>query len=75
MVVRVKMLQNRGFECNKVIVDHKRGLVALGNRIPGVEVDAICAGDHVHLVDIQIRRLKEMRRGVLNGIPYTLLKN
>ena len=72
MMGHIKLLENRGFPCNKVIVDSERGLVGLVNRIPGVEIDVVGAGDHLPLVDIQIQRLKEMCRAIVSGLPFTL---
>ena len=55
MMGHIHLLENRGFPCNKVIVDPERGLVGLANKIHGVEIDVVGAGDHLPLVDIQIQ--------------------
>ena len=75
MIGHINLLENREFSCNKVIVDPEKGLVGLVNKIPGVEIDVVGAGDHLPLVDIQIRRLKEMCRAIVSGLPFTLPRN
>ena len=75
MIGHINLLENRRFSCNKVIVDPEKELVGLVNEIPGVEIDVVGTGDHLPLVDIQIRRLKKMCRAIVSGLPFTLPRN
>ena len=54
------------FDCDHVIMDPEKELIELNNMIPGVRIDAVDTGDHLHLVDAAIRRLKKMRRFVVS---------
>jgi hypothetical protein len=65
-------LRSRGFEPNRIHVDHHKSLVALQTSFPGVEVDVSGAGDHLSKVDIKIRRLKEMMRSIVAALPFKL---
>ena len=39
-----------------------------------IELDIVGAGDHLNKVDARIRRLKELMRCVIAGLPYSLPK-
>jgi hypothetical protein len=58
-----------------VIVDPLKALKNLEGSIPGVAIDATGAGDHLPKVDAKIRRLKEIARSILAGLPYSLPRN
>ena len=75
VMVHLNLLENRGFKCNRIIVDPERALVKLRNMIPGAEIDLVGAGDHLNLIDIQIRRLKDVGRAMISDLPYVLPKN
>jgi len=66
------LLRMFGFDARIVFVDPFKSLVGLRGTIPGVEVQATGAGDHLPKLDIRIRRIKEMARAVLNGLDYKL---
>jgi hypothetical protein len=67
-------LRSRGFEAKKVMVDPHKSFQALQGSFPGVEIDPTRAGDHLDKIDTKIRRLKELMRSVISGIPYRLAK-
>ena len=50
-MVHLNLLENRGFTFNRVIVGPEHALVKLTNMIPGVEIDVVGAGDHLHFLD------------------------
>jgi hypothetical protein len=68
----INTLRSRGFEPTHIYVDPQRGLEALQGSFPGVEVDTSGAGDHLVMVDTRIRRIKEIMRAVIAGLPYRL---
>ena len=55
-----------------MFTDPEAGLVAIQNKILGETVEPAGAEDHLHKVDIRIRRLKEMMRCVIASLPYSL---
>ena len=75
IMAQVKMLQLRGFTVDRLMVDPERYLLALENKIPGLFIDPVGAGDHLHKVDARIRRLKDIMRTVIADLPYSLLLN
>jgi len=68
----IDLVRMFGFNVRIVFVDPFKSLVALRDRIPGVEVQPTGAGDHLPKLDIRIRRLKEMSRAVLSSLDYKL---
>ena len=68
----VNLLRMFGFDARIIFVDPFKPLVGLRGSIPGVEVQATGAGDHLPKLDVRIRRVKEMARAVLNGLDYNL---
>ena len=48
--------------------------MALQGSYPGVEIDPAGAGDHLNMIDTKIRRVKEIMRSVIAGLPYKLAK-
>jgi len=68
----IDLLRMFKFNARIVFVDPFKSLVGLRGTIPGVEVQATGAGDHLPKLDIRIRRIKEMARAVLNGLDYKL---
>jgi len=55
-------------------VDPHKALAALQGFFPGTEVDVSGAGDHLDKVETKIRRIKELMRSVIAGLPYKLPK-
>lgn len=72
---QINLLRSFGFDVNYVQVDPLRALANLKGSFPGVEVDAVGAGDHLPKVDAKIRRIKETCRSIIAGLPYELGKN
>jgi hypothetical protein len=70
----INTLRSRGFEPRVVYVDPHKTLVSLQGRYPGIEIDPAGAGDHLNDIDTKIRRLKELMRSVIAGLPYPLAK-
>ena len=70
----LNLLESHGFKGVRVIIDPQKGLMALRNKMGDVEMDPVGAGDHLHVVDASIRRLKETMRCVVSDLPYTLPK-
>jgi len=68
----VSTLRSRGFEPIKFYVDPHKSLTALKGEFPGMEIDDCGAGDHLDKVDTRIRRIKEMVRSIIAGLPYRL---
>jgi hypothetical protein len=71
----INTLRSKGFEPTTVYVDPQKGLTALQGSFPGVEIDASGAGDHLPMIDTKIRRIKEIMRSVIAGLPYQLHKD
>ena len=71
---QINLLRSRGFEVAKIFVDPQPALKAIQFSFPGIEIDVSGAGDHLDKVDAKIRRIKEMMRSVLAGLPFTLPK-
>jgi len=71
----INTLRSRGFEPTIVYVDPQRGLDKLQGSFPGVEIDITGAGDHLNMIDTKIRRVKEIMRSVIAGLPYQLHKD
>jgi len=67
-----QLLRSRGFEPELVMVDPQKALAALEGAYPGVEIDTAGAGDHLDKIDAKIRRIKEMMRSIIAGLPYSL---
>jgi hypothetical protein len=70
----INTLRSRGFEPNRIMVDPFKSLVAVQNAFPGIEVDPSGAGYHLDKIDTKIRRIKEIMRSVIAGVPYKLAK-
>jgi len=68
----INTLRSRAFEPSVVYVDPQRGLEKLQGSFPGTEIDISGAGDHMNMVDTKIRRIKEIMRSVIAGLPYEL---
>ena len=73
LISHMHLLESRVFTVNRVITDPKPRLVALQNKIQGVAIETVGAGDHFHKVDARIRRLKKIVRSVIASLPHTLL--
>jgi len=68
-------LHSRGFEPKVVYVDPQSGLKSLQGSFPGIEIDVSGAGDHLDKIDTKTRRLKELMRSVVAGLPYKLKRD
>ena len=53
-------------------MDPQNALAALERAYPGIEIDTAGAGDHLDKIDAKIRRIKEMMRPIIAGLPYSL---
>jgi hypothetical protein len=65
-------LRSRGFDSKKIMVDPHKSFESLQGSFPGVEVDLSGAGDFLDRIDTKIRRVKELMRSVICGLPYRL---
>jgi hypothetical protein len=72
MQAHINMLQSRGFKPVRIYFDPAKVLHALEGSFLGIEVNTSGAGDHLNQVDTKIRRIKELMRAVLAGLPYKL---
>jgi len=54
----INLIRMFGFDARIVFVDPFKSLVGLRGSIPGVEVQATGAGDHLPKLDVRIRRVK-----------------
>jgi hypothetical protein len=70
----INTLRSRGFDTRRVYVDPHKSLHALQGSFPGVEIDPSGAADHLNVIDTKIRRIKEIMRSVIAGLPYKLAK-
>jgi hypothetical protein len=71
----VNTLRSKGFDPTHVYADPQRGFGALQGSFPGVSIDVSGASDQLEVVDTKIRRIKEIMRAVLSGLPYRLHKD
>jgi len=71
----VSTLCSRGFEPKTIFVDPHRTNLSLENAYPGIAIDATGVGDHLEKLDSKVRRIKEMMRSVIAGLPYKISKN
>jgi hypothetical protein len=69
---QINLLRSRSFEAKRVLVDPHKSLMALVGGFPGTVIDACGAGDHLDKVDAKMRRIKEMMRSIIAGLPYSL---
>jgi hypothetical protein len=69
---QLEVYRSRGFAPVRVHVDPHSTFQTLTTKYPGVVIDSSGAGDHVPKVDIKIRRLKEVYRGVKEDLPWKL---
>lgn len=72
LLAQVKTLRSRGFDVQVAHVDPQSSLRALQGQFESFQLEVGGAGDHLELVDAKIRRLKEMMRSVIAGLPYKL---
>jgi hypothetical protein len=68
------MLNTRGFNPVRLMVDLHKMLASSETSFPGAEVDLSGAGDHLNKIDSKIRYIKEMARSVVAGLPFRLGK-
>ena len=66
----ISTVQSRGFLPTIIHLDPQKGFAALDPHIPGVEVDIGGAGDHLNVLDVEIRHVKEIFRSVLDSLPW-----
>jgi len=71
----INTLRSKGFEPAYVYADPQKGFKALEGSFPGVAIDVSGAGDHLAVVDTKIRRVKEIMRSIIAGLPYRLPKD
>ena len=72
LMSHVSLLDSHGFRVTRIITDPQKGMESLRGKLGPVELDIVGAGDHLNKVDAKIRRLKELMRAVIAGLPYTL---
>jgi hypothetical protein len=63
-------LRSRSFDGKKISVDPHKSFQALQGSFPGVEIDPSGAGEHLDRIDTKIRRVKELMRSVVSGLPF-----
>lgn len=71
---QVNLLASRGFKARLIHMDPQPGFRSLKGSIAGLEFDEGGAGDHAEKIDQKIRRLKELVRAVVAGVPWNLPK-
>jgi hypothetical protein len=67
---QVSTIRSRGFEPTVMYLDPQPGFVPLVGQIPWVEVDISGAGDHMDVLDVKIKHVKEIMRSVHSGVPW-----
>ena len=73
-MTHVGLLQSKCFVVSRVELDSERGLLALGNKFPGNDIDVVGAGDHLPNINAVIRRVKEICRNINASLPFKLPK-
>jgi len=68
-------LNAKGFVVKKITVDPQSSLVAMRDRIPGVTVDVVGAGDHLPAIDVRIKMVKETIRSVNSNAQWNVPKS
>lgn len=75
----INIFKSKGFNPKIIHLDPQRGFQALRGHFGEIDVDIVGAGDHIPEIDIKIRRLKELIRGVVThikwDIPRSLIKD
>jgi hypothetical protein len=74
IVGMVLQYRSRGFRIDKLFSDSERGMEA-SKRIfhaEGIDLDLSNAGEHVPIIERNVRFIKERIRTVLSGLPYRL---
>ena len=66
----VATIQTRGFHPTLLHLDPQKGFAKLEVSIPGLEVDIGGAGDHMNVLDVEVRHLKEVFRSVHSSLPW-----
>ena len=61
-----------GFRVRIVRVDPHKSMVCLRGRFPGIEIDISGAGDHLPVVDVRIRHIKENARTLIQSLDFDL---
>jgi len=69
---QLELLRSRGFVPVRVFTDPQSLFRTLTTRFENVVIDSSGAGDYVPKVDIKIRRIKEVYRGVKLELPWKL---
>jgi hypothetical protein len=69
---QIELLRSRGFNPIRVHADPQSAFRNLTTKFENIVIDTGGAGDYVPKVDIQIRRIKEMARGVKATLPWKL---
>ena len=65
-------LEMFGFHARMTRVDPLKALATLRGRFQGVEIDISGAGDHLPVVDIRIRRIKELARSTIESLKFDM---
>jgi len=69
---QIELLRSRGFIPIRVHTDPQSAFRTLTTKFENVMIDTGGAGDYVPKADIQIRRIKEMVRGIKAVLPWKL---
>jgi hypothetical protein len=69
---QIELLRSRGFCLVRVHTDPQCALRSLTTKFENVVIDTGGSGDYVPKVDIQIRRIKVMIRGIKATLPWRL---
>jgi len=69
---QIELLRSRGFTPIRVHTDPQSAFRSLSTKFENVVIDTGGANDYVPKVDIQIRRVKEIVRGVRATLPWKL---
>jgi hypothetical protein len=71
---QVDTVASRGFRVRVIHMDPQPGHGSYNGSVTGVEFDIQGAGDHSDKIDQKIRRVKELVRSVISGLPWNLPK-
>ena len=74
IIAMAEKYKSRGFTIDKVFCDTEGGVVASKPVLnaEGIELDLSSAGEHVPIVERNIRLIKERMRAILSVLPYQL---
>jgi hypothetical protein len=74
IVGMVLQYRSRGFRIDKLFSDSERGMEASRQifHAEGIDLDLSSAGEHVPIIERNVRFIKERIRTILSGLPYRL---